>query len=315
MDKYPWHHEQWQQCDLALQNDRFPHGLLLTGCAGLAKFHFAQRLIKQLLCQQARACGQCKSCQLFEAGTHPDVMLVEGEGVSQQIKVDQVRDVAVFLQQTAQKAGYKIVMIRLAENMNVAASNALLKSLEEPAGKSSMILLSEHVGLLLPTITSRCQELSFVKPEKSVALSWLQGIDPQAKNEKALEFSKGAPMSARVLLESGQLDCYAQMLNGLVQCSRNTASAVSIAATWLKIDFDLVVDFLQVWSSDLMKVRMGCGGLQYESLQEAYHKYWSQVPLDSLNAFYRQLLELKSILARKISVNQQLMLEEVLLLL
>ena len=193
MHNYPWHQAQWQTIEKSIYNNRLAHALLLTGQAGLGKKQFASDISASVLCQSPsahqQACGQCNSCQLIESESHPDVLVVAAEAKGKAIKVDQIRHVSEVLNQSSQKAGYKVVIIESAESMNISASNALLKSLEEPAGKSLLILTTE--GQLIPTITSRCSQINFSTPEKSLALKWLKQQTQNPKAEKALEYALG----------------------------------------------------------------------------------------------------------------------------
>ncbi|MDG4870023.1 DNA polymerase III subunit delta', partial [Guyparkeria sp. 1SP6A2] len=74
-----------------------------------------------------------------------------------QIRIDPIREVNRFVSQTAQQGGYRVIVVSPAEAMNIAAANALLKSLEEPGEKTLFILLSDVPSRTLPTIRSRCQ--------------------------------------------------------------------------------------------------------------------------------------------------------------
>lgn len=155
-DAYPWQDALWQQLAGRTQH---AHAYLLHGPAGIGKRALAERLMARLLCQQPAgldACGQCKSCYLLAAGTHPDNYILEPEEADKAIKVDQVRDLVSFVVQTAQLAGRKVVLVEPTESMNINAANALLKSLEEPSGQTVLLLISHQPSRLLPTVKSRC---------------------------------------------------------------------------------------------------------------------------------------------------------------
>lgn len=112
----------------------------------------AERLMARLLCQQPQgldACGGCKACMLLKAGSHPDNFVLEPEEADKPIKVDQVRELVAFVVQTAQLGGRKVVLIEPVEAMNVNASNALLKSLEEPSGDTVLLLVTHQPSRLL----------------------------------------------------------------------------------------------------------------------------------------------------------------------
>ena len=135
-----------------------PHALLITGQPN-ATLQKLMPELKGLLCEQGKvACGMCVSCQLFESESgHPDLMILLPEGKMGMIKIDSVREVIGFLEQSALRGGMRVVVLNQADALNIASQNALLKSLEEPGANTLIILISERVHLLLPTIKSRCQ--------------------------------------------------------------------------------------------------------------------------------------------------------------
>ena len=148
----------FEQLTSLFQAQRLPQGILWVNALPEQVSDF----VKIVLCQKpsannSKACGQCKACLLFasEAG-HPDLIWLKPEGKLNLIKIDQVRDIIEFLSKSAQQGGYRVVVFEQAEGLNIAAQNALLKSLEEPGANSLLLLTSLRPDLLLPTIKSRC---------------------------------------------------------------------------------------------------------------------------------------------------------------
>jgi DNA polymerase-3 subunit delta' len=106
-EAYPWQDSLWHQLAGRAQH---AHAYLLHGPAGIGKRALAERLMASLLCQRPTAqgaCGECKSCLLLKAGSHPDNYILEPEEADKAIKVDQVRDLVSFVVQTAQLGGAK----------------------------------------------------------------------------------------------------------------------------------------------------------------------------------------------------------------
>lgn len=142
-----------------------PHALIITGSAESGKTNLSSWFSQTLACQQTRfdsqavlqPCQQCKHCQLFHAGSFPDLLRVHSDKAS--LGVDEIRHANGFIEKTAQLSGYKVVIIEAAETMTESAANALLKTLEEPSGNSCLILLTKDVQRLLPTVISRCRVL------------------------------------------------------------------------------------------------------------------------------------------------------------
>ncbi|HAT42915.1 MAG TPA: DNA polymerase III subunit delta' [Rheinheimera sp.] len=180
--------EQWWHLH---QQQRLHHALLVAGPAGIGKAALIQALAHRLLCQSANApCGQCKSCHLFLAGHHPDFLQLT---VENSIGVDAVREIAVFFQQSAQQGGVKLVSVPQAHKMTEAASNALLKTLEEPGNGCFLLLQTDHPQRLLPTILSRCQQWSIAAPSLPEAKQFLRLQTNENLPAELLTLSAGAP--------------------------------------------------------------------------------------------------------------------------
>ncbi len=136
-----------------------PHALLFVGVA-TQTIDFAKTFAYGFLCaapQQGHACGTCKACQLLAAETHPDYLVLQAEGKQETIGIDTIRSLTDFCEQTPQCADKKIIIIPNAHNMNISASNALLKTLEEPSGNTYFLLTTHVTCALSATIRSRCQ--------------------------------------------------------------------------------------------------------------------------------------------------------------
>jgi DNA polymerase-3 subunit delta' len=159
----------------AYSADRLPHGLIFAGPAGVGKATTARALAAVFLCNNPKgdaACGKCDSCTAFEAGNHPDYHVVTKELIRYHDKTGKSKGIDLSIHvvrpEVIEPAGRKAVLgrgkafvIEQAELMNPQAQNALLKTLEEPAGRTVLILLTDQPGALLPTIRSRCQLISF----------------------------------------------------------------------------------------------------------------------------------------------------------
>lgn len=165
-------HEAQRRAMLAtLARDLLPHALLITGEAGIGKRDFADWLISARWCEtNDRPCGACRACRLIASGNHPDLIVVarnpdkeqdpEDLGSRFEITVAQIRrGVVAALGLRPVEGGGRAVIVDAADEMNVAAQNALLKTLEEPPAGCVLLLVSAHPDALLDTVRSRCQEL------------------------------------------------------------------------------------------------------------------------------------------------------------
>ena len=141
---YPWQLQEWQQLSQQIAAKKLPHALMFAGAKGIGKRHLAEALAQLLLCLspiEGTPCGKCRGCMLNKAQNHPDLIVISPEEGAKGIKVDQVRALIEDLGKTAQQGGYKVVVLEPAEAMNANAANALLKSLEEPAASTLLILV------------------------------------------------------------------------------------------------------------------------------------------------------------------------------
>ncbi len=204
----PWHQNAWSQLTLMVQSNRLPHALLLTGPSGSGRRQFADAFCGYLICHSDadRPCGHCKQCLLYDSGNHPDVMVLAPEETSKSIKIEQVRRAIQFVAQTANQAdATKLIIVQPAEGLGIAAANSLLKSLEEPPGKTLFMLVAEPGASLLPTIRSRCQPLVLDTASDLQAMQWLTDHSSAAPEQlqAALQLAPGRPLQALYLLEQG----------------------------------------------------------------------------------------------------------------
>ncbi|MGB5487752.1 MAG: DNA polymerase III subunit delta' [Lysobacterales bacterium] len=218
---YPWLSGHWSFFMQRLNSDKLAHALLIEGPAGIGKTVLARAMVARLLCRedQPRACGDCRSCNLLAGLAHPDYFDVQPEEDSEVIKVDQVRALIGKLDLTTSISERKVAYIHPAESMNGSAANALLKSLEEPAGNTVLILVSDNPGRLPVTIRSRCQAISINQPDTRLVLEWLEQSTGKVQEQLgyALQAAGGSPLRALQYLESPGLDAYAQVRAGLAR--------------------------------------------------------------------------------------------------
>jgi DNA polymerase III subunit delta' len=248
---YPWQKLSWQQFLELTQQHRLPHALLLTGVHGLGKNSFTQRLTKSVLCLSDNnndACGICHSCQLFEAGSHPDHIEINPEETGKQIKIEQIRHLIGKQQLTPTVSHWKTVVISPAYAMNVNANNSLLKLLEEPQQNTLIILVTSKPEKMPITVKSRCQNLHMATPSFVDALDWVaQHSDYQKDNvtEKILRIAKGAPLAAIEILDAHGIEQYEQVDQDFIDILSSRGNPVTLAAKWQQFDLTQVVNQLQ----------------------------------------------------------------------
>ncbi|MHB1947285.1 MAG: DNA polymerase III subunit delta' [Gammaproteobacteria bacterium] len=309
---FPWQIQQWQQLIASKQQNRLPHALLLTGVRGLGKKLFALAFARALLCQVNgdEPCGQCHSCHLLSSQAHPDLLMVEPDG--QMIKIDQIREMVQFVNETAFQNGLRIIIINPANAMNMNAANALLKTLEEPAPNSLMILISDQ-GLRLPaTILSRCQKIIFNKPAPDVAQAWLQTQNNSQDPQLLLNLAAGAPLRAKELAENGLFTLRQELYQGLDLLAQSKADPLQLAIQCQEQDLTVLLSFMFVWLQDLLRIKLTYG--EAELINFDYQPVFVRLAQRFSHAKLLQYLDhVKKIYAHALSsvnLNRQLVLEE-----
>jgi len=190
----------------AIINDRVYHSYLFLGNEGIGKKWVALQFAKALNClerkvERSDACDQCLSCRKIEDQLHPDVLVIEPEG--QALKVDQVRQMQRDLVYRPYEGKRRICILTAADRMAPNMSNTLLKTLEEPPLHTMIILLANSSRAVLPTILSRCQQISFNPLPFSSLTRWL--IEKKGLHEEEAHLlaalSEGSPGKALKLQE------------------------------------------------------------------------------------------------------------------
>lgn len=255
----PWQLEPWQALQARLRAGRLPHALLLDGPAGLGKELFARLFAQAMLClgtgPDGTPCGHCRSCTLYLAGNHPDVTIATPAEDASVIGIDRIRELTRFLSMKSQQGGYKIALLRPAEQMNTAAANSLLKTLEEPAGQSLLLLVTDRPGRLLPTVRSRCQRVRFTPASTAQGELWLAQQLPGTDAKALLSLADGAPLRALVCARGGISEQRQAVQADLRNLLENRSHPADIAERWLKLGEADVLSWLGGWIKDLIRLQ------------------------------------------------------------
>lgn len=292
-------------------NTRLPHAILIYGDAGIGKHILAMELVAALLCdapvshpQALLACGQCKNCRMFASENHPDFHYISSEqyavsGASAHlayteryfdaaekrarrkprkvITVDQIRLLIDDFALAQHSAGRKVALIQPADRMNLNASNALLKLLEEPNPDSNLILVCDDPGCLPMTIRSRCVALSIALPEAEQTLPWLlsQGQN-EADSRAALAISGGAPLLALKYIESGQVTQFKTLMTLLAALLVEGLSPIEARENMLKL---ASINSILSWLQMIMNWLIIYAGYSERERQRAQHAYQRELAL------------------------------------
>ena len=295
---YPWQQQQWQYLLTRYKNNNLPHALLLTGQSGLGKTSFAFALAELLLDTKSDA----KASKLLEAGNHPDLKLITPE--DKIIKIEQIRNAIDFVSKKSHQNKYKVILIKPAHAMNIAASNALLKTLEEPTADTMIILITDQSSLLLPTIRSRCQRIDFYPPAKEIAKKWCD-------SDLLLALAENAPLLAKKLAEDNIIQERDELFNAFAGLLHKQLDPIKFAEIYQKIDLPMALRYLQVWLLDLIKIKFGIEPsflLNIDKVKEL-SKLAQKIDLNDLFKNIEQLIEYKRHIGN--NLNGQMVLEDV----
>lgn len=176
----------------SLKRGRVASTYLFAGDSGIGKRRVAMEFLQALNCKNSpEVCGVCSSCHKLLKGVHPDMLYLEPkEGI---IRVSEVREIIAFLSHKPHEGRYKAVVIEDADKMNIEASNAFLKTLEEPPEKSLIILISMFPELLPETVRSRCFTLRFSSLSEKETLEVLRTHDMKDATPEVARLCQGRP--------------------------------------------------------------------------------------------------------------------------
>ncbi len=174
----------------------FRHAYLFTGPQGIGRRTLALRFAQALNCSEPPApgdpCGACRNCLQIERMQHPDLAVIQADRIGGNIKVDQVRELQRSLSLAPYQAPLRIALLLRFEEANPNASNALLKTLEEPPPKVVLLLTADSAESLPPTIVSRCEVLRLRPPElKIVEQALVEQWNAPPENARLLSHLSG----------------------------------------------------------------------------------------------------------------------------
>lgn len=183
-----------------LRNGTFRGSFLFTGPDGVGKRMAARASAAALFCQDSpgNGCGNCSSCIRLREKSHPDFFSLEPDE-KDSIKIDAARKLIRWLNLQPLESEHKVALIDRSECLTPEATNALLKSVEEPGESGIFILVTSAPGALLPTMQSRCQQIRFqplAAPILRSLLSTLEDWRP-ATLEAVIPIAEGSLTQAR----------------------------------------------------------------------------------------------------------------------
>ncbi len=293
---------------------RLPHGLLIFGQPGAGQAELGLWIAARLFCrsreQGESACGSCRDCHLFLAGSHPDFRWISVASDKKEISIEQLRTLSETLSMRSYRGGVKVAMIAPAEAMNRKSFNALLKTLEEPTDDTFLLLTTSRSDRMPRTIASRCMRLRAPLPATAQALSWLGQTSPRAGWDGLLRLAHGAPFLAMEYAQAGLEDLDRQMENALAGAGKDHTDLIGNAQSWAEDAPAARLFWLESWLTRGLKE----AGLASDLVNNNRLPWLRQPGLETkIRAGFRLLDQLRD--ARRLvggSLNTQLLFEGLL---
>lgn len=245
----------------AVRMNKVSHAYIINGERNAGKEFIARTFAMALQCEDRQGvepCQECHSCKQAKSGNHPDIIFVTHEKPGT-IGVDDIRkqingDVAI----KPYSGPKKIYIVREGEKMTVQAQNALLKTLEEPPEYAVILILTDNVNALLPTILSRCVVLN-MKPVKDARIKeyLMENMEiPDYKANICVAFARGNVGKARLLANSEEFDKVKEealtLLKYIGEMELHEIVAAIRKINEYKFDVNDYMDILSIWYRDVL---------------------------------------------------------------
>jgi len=297
MTIFPWQKNSWGE--VFSNKLKMPHAFIFSGAQSQEIARFVEELIKSVLCSNPTnedfACGQCQDC-LWSKTSHPDLKVVESsldkgeKGSSNTLNVNNVREVKTFFELTPhQEGGKKIVVIYGADRLTIAASNGLLKTIEEPPKNCLIIFTVDNLANLLPTITSRCRLISFSKPSIEEAKEFLR----QTNNDDLISNLHLYNNSPLQLINDKELITNVSIIIEELKKGGNI-DLMKINNMWLSNGLTWIINLLQKWSYELLLFKLSEGSNYFPHDVEELRKLSLNADLSKLLTYQKSLNTIKS---------------------
>ena len=309
----PWQNELWSQLTkrVLMPQQSLPHALLAAGMQGMGKRAFVWRLVAWLLCRERDshplgACGTCESCQWLRSGTHPSLQVLPiismpvsadnthakdaatstakdkksakaASNAALKIKVDDIRALQPFIYQGGQ--GMRICVLDYAEQMTIAAANALLKTLEEPQAQVHLFLISDT-----PALGSTVNR---------------EAVGTEAI-EQLIQLANGAPLAAVTLAQAPWYSKRALWLTTWQALRSGKRSGIAASDYWqTQLSMSEFIQLSELMLVDMRRVCLGLDALQKDiDLSVSLNNY--QPAESNFEAFINSLQQTKIALQQNV---------------
>ncbi|MCG8351645.1 MAG: DNA polymerase III subunit delta' [Chloroflexales bacterium] len=329
---HEWAVQYLRQC---LAHGRDAHAYLISGPAGIGKALLALRLAQAMNCDQETdaPCLNCRNCRRIERGNHPDVritsMTTQAAGLKadeaarqKELKIGTIRDWLRDVTLRPYEGRRRIFILHDAERLNEEASNAMLKTLEEPPSFASLILVANSADLL-PTVVSRCQPIRLRPlPRQQVVQALIERAGQHQETAALLAAQSGGRIgwALQMAATPDEWQASQERLDALLELHRQTFSLSFRWAEERSKEYrggaqETVFAWLELWQSwwrDVLLVAAGCtANITHIDRLDALERDAHNCELAQVHAFVSRLGATTQQLRE--NVNPQLALENLLL--
>ncbi|MES2213151.1 MAG: hypothetical protein V4490_08470 [Pseudomonadota bacterium] len=313
----PWHQDIAAYTAAQIAAGTLPPVLAWEGPPDIGKAHLVQYLAQTAICSNPmnvgghhQYCGVCTNCHWFIAKTHPNIRWIGAEEGT--LGIDVLRDAIDFLQHRSTSACGAWLLISDAEKMTEAASHALLKTLEEPAGDAHIWLVTDQWHGLSATVQSRCVRIRLRGPSESELLAWLKADWLKTTQQLPLAcwvgLAQGAPLRAQQWLQTAE-SAIAILCQNLAEFPRNIGLMTSLVKPIPEAEGVLLV-LLSMWVQDYLQ---GNVSRLPAPLQQWWPSTRTHTSIQAAWVLWDKLQRTQKAIATERSVNQNVHMEAALL--
>lgn len=245
----------------SIKNNQVSHCYIFEGPKGMGKYDLALIFAQSLLCNDfsEEPCNICGDCIKFNSKNHPDLHVINND--EKTIKREDIDELIESVYNKPYEADRKVYIIENAHDMTQQASNTFLKTLEEPPGHSVIILLTNNINLLIPTIVSRCQIVKFKNINNDIIIQHL--IDKYHTDKLtaylAANYSKGI-LNKAINIINGKDDILEkrkdiiELFNKIIKSDAEIIFELENYFEDQKDNIDIIIEIMMLWIRDIIFV-------------------------------------------------------------
>ncbi len=290
---------------------RLAHAYLFVGPSNIGKGETALAIAKSVNCEAVEGeefCDTCPSCVKINSGNHPDIFVIDN-GYGESIKIEQIRELLSRTKLRAFMAQKKVYILKNIENLTLEGANAFLKTLEEPAADSLLLLTTSVLEKNLDTIKSRCHMIHFPSMPQDELTGKLRkecGAD-EADSRFLAYFAQGCLGAAKELERDGFTERKNVLINKFI-LSRPEEALIKKTLGDKEVTKELL-DILLSWIRDTSLVKAGVedARLIHSDRVNDLRKFQKSYTFEELSSINESIVKMCQLLADNLNIKIPLM--------